>query len=437
MKFSLLVGTSQINSSKGKSFGTCSSSGLRHLAEIMSQVGLSGDLIDLPNSSRSPGMASPFSIESGFALNPDELDFALIPELNPSNPAMLPLSRLNQTFRSAFGEQRSLSYQLKRTLLPWLLEHCYEQFLVSKDLKRKEGYAAFVEESQFWLSDFAVFKAAKNGGFGETLLRKMEVPAVAEAFLVREAKEIGLQKYIQFLCYEQRMSLLNYLKKLGIRLFINLPFGVDYFSPDALFHPDAFDTTKQVGCSPEPENGYPEQAWGMPVYQERSEGLATYLDHRYQWLAKISDGVFVDHLVGWCGQYVLDRYQDPAEGGVSGTFLTKDPEERAENIKWYLDLALSKGITLLAEVAGDYERVVVTQKGVLSQIQKGASIQLMRLPRWEKEQGKLRPLSLIPKSSLVMSETHDTSTFLQFLLNRKGRFDDFESDVNLLEFYQS
>lgn len=436
MKFSLLVGTSQINSSKGKCFGTGSSSGLRHLAELMDKVGLQGDLIDLPNQSRSAQMASPFSIESGFSLNPDELDWFLIPEMNRTNPVFSTLGTLKKSFEQDFSKQRSLSFQLKRTLSPWVLAGCYDVFCAEASVQRQEKYQAFESLAADWLNDFALFKAAKIRGLGVGVLSKMNVLAVREAFLLRESVEINRQKYIQFLCFEQRMMVLEDLKKKGIRLFVNLPFGVDAFSPDVIFNPDAFDVKSQVGCSPEPENGYPEQAWGMPSYRERSEGLSAYLSKRLSWLGRISDGVFIDHLVGWCGQYVLPAEPQEMGAGVQGNFLTEDPQQRAENIDWYLDLVLSKGLSILAEVAGDGKRLKATQAGVLRQIEKGSDIQLMSLPRWERQGGQLVPLSKVPKETLLMSETHDTSTLLQYLLNQKGRFPDFETPGNLAEFCQ-
>jgi len=434
VKFSLLVGTSQINSIPGKCFGTGSTSGLRHLGELMEKVGIKGDLIDLPNQSRSAQMASPFSIESGFSLNPDELDWSLIPELTSINPVFSALSVLRKNFEAGFSDQRSLSYQLKRTLTPWVLDGCFQVFCSKNNTNRLAQYQAFESQASGWLNEFALYKAAKIRGLGAGILTKMDIPVVREAFLLRESEEINRQKYIQFLCFEQRISLINDLRGRGIRLFVNLPFGVDAFSPDVIFHPEAFDTSLQVGCSPEPENGYPEQAWGMPVYREKAGGLVEYLSKRLEWLGQISDGVFIDHLVGWSGQYVLPVDAPANTDEAQGWFLTEDRDERARNIDWYLDLVLSKGLSILAEVAGDAARLLATESGVRRQIEKGEDIKLMSLPRWQRKERQLVPLSEVSKETLLMSETHDTSTLLQYLLNRKGRFEDFESPASLLEF---
>ncbi|OGH03210.1 MAG: hypothetical protein A2600_08365 [Candidatus Lambdaproteobacteria bacterium RIFOXYD1_FULL_56_27] len=434
MKFNLLVGTSQINSLRAKSFGSCSADGLRHLGELLAKAGIQGDILDLPNGSRNPGMASPFSINSGFALNPDELNLNQIPELNPSNPVFEPLKALSRNYNQCFRGQRSLSYQLKRTLWPWILEGCFQVFSAHRGGARAEQYRTFVTEADFWLKDYALFMAAKEAGLGEAALKTMEVPVVREAFELKEADRIGYHRYVQFLCFEQRLALLKDLRALGIGLIVNLPFGVDFYSPDALFHPEAFDLSKQVGCSPEPEHGYPEQAWGMPVYKERSAGLERYLKARMGWLARLSDGIFIDHLVGWCGQYVLDKGVVPSPGQQSGSFLTQDPAEREANILWYLDLVLSQGLRILGEVAGDQARVQATQQGVLQRIEAGAPIHLMRVPRWEREGKQMLALKDYPAQSLLMVETHDTSTLLQYLINQKGRHKEFVSQWDLLEF---
>ncbi|MDT8448185.1 MAG: 4-alpha-glucanotransferase [bacterium] len=433
MKFNLLVGISQINSRRGKSFGTGNVQAMRHLADLMSQLGFEGDLIDLPNGSRNPGMASPFSINSGFALNADELDLNAVDELGPELEIHGHLAQINAHYSQHFRDNRALSFQLKRSLMPWVLEHCRQAF-EAKDGFAGAAYKDFAQQASYWLEDYVLFQAAVEAGLGESELLGLSVPKKREALVATQGTRMNYHRYVQFLCYQQRSSLLAHLKKLGIGLIANLPFGVDLLSADVLFHPEAFDLTRQIGCSPEPQNGYPEQAWGMPLYRERSAGLEHYLSAKMQWLSQISTGLFLDHMVGWCGQYALPRGAKTEPGKVLGAFLSEDPQERETNILWYLDLVLSKGLKILGEVAGDFERVEATKQGALKRIEQGADIALMRIPRWEHKENRVVPLKDYPKESLVAVETHDTSTLLQYLVNHKGRHEDFESTWNLLEF---
>lgn len=435
MKFNLLVSISQINSLKGKSFGSSSVQAMRHLGQLMGQIGFEGDLLDLPNGSRSAGMASPFSINSGFALNADELDLNAIEELGPDLSAHPHLVAIAKHYSTHFKNNRGVSYQLKRSLLPWVLEECHQAFEAKQGFK-SAAYQEFAELAGFWLDHFALYQTARESGLEGAALEKLRQPKAQAEFAKSQAARIDYHKYVQFLCFRQRHQLLEDLKAQGVGLIANLPFGVDFASADVFFHPEAFETDLQVGCSPEPYNGYPEQAWGMPVYKERSPGLETYLKAKMAWLAQISDGLFIDHMVGWCGQYVLpkDQAAHPDPLGQHGRFLSEDQETREANILWYLDLILGQGLKILGEVAGDFERVEATKAGVLKRIEEGAPIALMRIPRWEKSENRMVPLKDYPKESLVAVETHDTSTLLQYLLNKKGRFDDFESQWDILQF---
>jgi hypothetical protein len=221
---------------------------------------------------------------------------------------------------------------------------------------------------------------------------------------------------------------------LNIGLIVNLPFGVEIESADVYFHPDVFEPGVQVGCSPEPEHGYPEQAWGVAVYQERSSGLQQYLTEKMNWLSQLGDGVFLDHLVGWCGQYVIPLEITEGSDYPYGHFLTEEHRVRKDNLTWFFDIINRSGLQIRGEVAGDRDRVKATREVIEEFKLKGRNISAMAIPRWETEKDRLLPLSRYQASTLLMVETHDTSTLLQYLLNKKGYFDDFESPARILEF---
>ena len=58
----------------------------------------------------------------------------------------------------------------------------------------------------------------------------------------------------------------------------------------------------------------------------------------------------------------------------------------------------------------------------------------MAVPRWETKNNQTIPLSKYKSSTLVMHETHDTSTMLQYLLNQKGEKPDFEQPGIILDY---
>jgi len=435
MKLNLLVATSQLKSNTGNMLGTGTSEGLDRLAEIMSAGGICGDIYDLPNGAQSPATASPFSLTSGFALKTDELAVGGIPELLENVKLNRHVTRIAETHQRHFGDKRRVNYGLKRSLMPWILEECYGAFKKRQYEHRLEQFNSFQAAADFWLDDYALFEAYKfrELDLSNPAYRRKTSPEVI-AFSRAAAELIEFFKYQQFICFEQKQAIRRNINRRGIGLFVNLPFGVELESADVFFHPEVFDDQRQVGCSPEPEHGYPEQAWGIAVYRERSQGLADYLTARMQWLALLGDGVFLDHMVGWCGQYVLPMKIPAGSVYPHGEFLTTDHEERKTNMRWFLEIVLQTGLKIRGEIAGDHKRVLATIETVEAFAAAGHEIGTMAVPRWESENGRLKPLHRYRPSTLTMVETHDTSTLLQYLLNQKGYDADFESPILILEF---
>lgn len=428
MKFNILISTSQLNSLDGNVFGAGSVDGVRHLATVMEKCGIEGDIYDLPNGSRNSYTASPFSLNNGFALTIDELNLMKIPELFQNQKFYIQVKELFDIYHARFKHSRKVDYTMKRTMSDWILKHCFKMFNETQFLHRLEQFQKFEAAASYWLEDYAVYEVYRELFPNDLRFKATKKSRESIQKIKLEYKErIQYYKYIQFLCFEQRQQLHNDLKKQGKGLIINLPFGVELYSADVYFHPDVFDTSLQVGCSPEPYNGFPEQAWGIAAYKEKSEGLARYLSEKMKWLSLLGDGLFIDHLVGWCGQYVLPMELPTGDVGPYGGFLTENVAQRESNLKWFLDIVFAAGLSVKGEVVGDYERVQVTRKLIDKYIQKKRDICAMTIPRWEEKDGELMPLSDYKNTTLMMVETHDTSTLLQYLMNQKGDRKDFET----------
>ncbi|MDH5559275.1 MAG: 4-alpha-glucanotransferase [Deltaproteobacteria bacterium] len=435
MKLNLLVATSQLNSVKGRSLGTGTIAGLHHLSDLMVELGIRGDIYDLPNGSRSSDTASPFSLNSGFALNPDELDLFLIPELNLNKSLFRFLTEIELSYKEKFSSNRRVSYTLKRSLLDLVLRECFKIFITQVSIQRNKEFESFLETARYWINEYALFALYKEKSISLDRKEYREVNHPKVLKLVLENRERLLyHRYIQFLCFEQRQNLIQALDMKKIGIIVNLPFGIECHSPDVYFHPEVFDQSRQVGCSPEPQNGYPEQAWGIAAYREKTPGLKDYLIQRLSWIRKIGSGIFIDHLVGWCGQYTLPMRLKKATSGPNGRFTTENEIMRKENLRWFLDLAIQCGLEIRGEIAGDAERVKVTQNVLKDYIKKGENISGMAIVRWENDNWKRKPLKNYSEKTLLTVETHDTSTLLQYLLNKKGSRDDFEDEANILDF---
>ena len=118
MKLNFLVYTSALKSKVGTILGVGTLDALVHLGKEMNQVGIQGDLYDLPNGSRNPGMASPFSLNNGFALNVDEINLLKIPELKKDQKLHEHLLELISNSNEICYNSPRINYNLVRTVSP-------------------------------------------------------------------------------------------------------------------------------------------------------------------------------------------------------------------------------------------------------------------------------------------------------------------------------
>ena len=409
MKFSILINSAQTRSQIPTPLGTGGNASLLALARIMAELGVQGDIYDLPCNARNLAQASPFSIHSGFALNPLELDLSQIPEIQANAALQAHLTRLQDINEAQFNQQPQANYQLRALLWQWALEQAFAGFAPRGP--RQQAYAEFQQATRTWLLDYVAYLQSKGTNAPQ-----------------------GYHEYVQFLCWEQKTALKQTLDALGVGLILNLPFGLELDSADCRSMPLVFDNQQQVGCSPEPYHGFPEQAWGIAPYRECSPALKNYLLERMGWLSRFGKGLFLDHLVGWCGQYVLPA-QLPQGDGPQGHFLTEDPQARLANIGWFFEILKSTGMDYKGEIAGDHERVDATLEGLKAAQAEGLPLAKMVIPRWNRNaQGRMAALSDLAEGDLLMLETHDTSTLLQYLCNQKGIWPEFETPANLQEF---
>lgn len=420
MKLNVLVHTAALTDDASGTFGIGTVRQLRALAGEMARAGIAGDLYELPGGSRAPSMASPFSLTNGFALNSDDLDLEAIAEL-AAPPVRQLHDELLAHYRASAGARARINYALVHTVAPALLRACHAQFVQGASRERRAALAAFEDLAGSWLPEYALFELYKEQGV-DLAQHGYAEPAspLARALAGRHEGRLAYFRYVQFLCFEQRMDLLAQLRALDIGLVVNVPFGVETHSADVYFHPEVFDDDLQVGCSPEPENGYPEQLWGLAAYRERTPALRRYLASKMRWLANFGTGVFFDHMVGWCGQYVAGRCVAADPDRVAGRFLDTDPARRRANLNWFIDIVLEAGLGIRGEVVGDPARLAVTVEVMQARALAGSDVSVLRVPWKRDSKGELAPLRGYGASDLVAWGTHDMETPLQLLCDRKG-----------------
>ena len=209
--------------------------------------------------------------------------------------------------------------------------------------------------------------------------------------------------------------------------------GILRDTAEGFLMPDLFDASRQIGCFPEPANGYPIQLWGL-LAEIAGQKLMEYKIASFKNMTDLGvDRLGLDHACGLLGGFTtfpvftpdgarkLDPNKFPddariAEEGGEWHFKPGDEEARQAYAK---DLLLSllkevPGLRFTAETVGDKERRVAAELAVKAAIEAGHDITLMRALPWEDT-----PLSDYGLHDRL-SGTHDMPTLAQLLTGHAG-----------------
>ena len=139
-----------------------------------------------------------------------------------------------------------------------LLRKAYERSDVSHNME----YLRFVEENQWWLSDYALFMAVKDRFGGVPWTEWAEDIRFrwgnAMDYYRRELYfDIEFQQYLQYMFQKQWKELKAYANENGIRLIGDIPIYVSMDSADVWAHPELFQLDGEnlpvavAGCPPD------------------------------------------------------------------------------------------------------------------------------------------------------------------------------------------
>jgi 4-alpha-glucanotransferase len=206
-----------------------------------------------------------------------------------------------------------------------LFNMAYERFCRMKEKKR--DYLRFCRRNAFWLSDFAVFVALKKHMKGANWMEwpepfKRRDGRALSAFKRRLQNQVGREKFLQFVFYEQWQELRNYCKRKKIQIIGDMPIYVDSDSADVWAHPHIFKLGKDLkplfvsGVPPDyfSDNG---QLWGNPVYDWDALQRTGY----QWWIQRVAlgfalyDRVRLDHFRGLVAYWQVSSRAKTAKHG--------------------------------------------------------------------------------------------------------------------------
>lgn len=345
---------------------------------------------------------SPYSAYSAFAGNPLLVSLERLVEAGDLDPSDLegvsmPEGEAHFGFVHAFKGR--------------LLSKAAHRFFDAGSEERRRNYEEFQSVQGYWLNDYAIFRAFRQH-FGDTCwntwpeeIRRREESALRhwgetlfDAILV--------QKYSQFVFFEQWLALKAYANSRGIRILGDIPIYVALDSSDVWGNPDLFYLDEELkpslmaGVPPDyfSETG---QLWGNPMYRwDRmgAEGFSWWLA-RFRWNLDLADIVRIDHFRGFAACWAVPAGEKTA---INGEWVPVPGEEFFRTIQRELGRA-----PIVAEDLG----LITPDVEELRDTFRFPGMKVLHFAFGGESDNPYLPHNL-PRNSVVYTGTHDNDTTL-------------------------
>jgi 4-alpha-glucanotransferase len=361
----------------------------------------------LPTNEMSRAQTSPYSAISAMALDPIYISVDSVPDFRWfGGEARLDLAD-QAAIRAARAATR-VDYGAVRRVKEHALRMAFSVFWDTEWVRgtaRAGSFAAFCSWEEWWLADYALYRALREQSGGRSWMEwdepvKRRDRAALERAREELDREILYYQYLQWLADEQWQAAREACGP--VALFGDFPFMVAADSADVWSRQHLFRFDRTVGVPPDAFSATG-QDWGLPVY--RWDVMAR---DDYQWLrqrakrsARLFHGYRIDHLVGFYRTY--SRPVDVAEGDF-------DPAEEDEQLvlgERLMAIFLRCGARIIAEDLGtvpDFVRESIAALGV-------PGYKVLRWEReWDERGRPFRNPADYPHLSVATTGTHDTDS---------------------------
>lgn len=264
---------------------------------------------------------SPYSSVSAFALNP----IFVSPEVLCGD-GFIDEEAMKQCQRPC---DSSVNYKDVYAIKDEVLKRAYATFQSEK--KWQEEFESFVNENQFWLDDYCLYRIFKDKFLNQAWSEwpqpysRRDPSALQE---IKQKEESAFKKYafVQFVLFRQWKTLKDYANTKGIKVFGDLPIYVEFDSVDVWSHSEIFMISYEgkleyVAGVPPDYFSKTGQRWGNPVYDWRKlkETEFDWWIKRLEHSLTLFDLTRVDHFRG-----LVAYWQIPAKDktALNGKWVT-------------------------------------------------------------------------------------------------------------------
>lgn len=209
-----------------------------------------------------------------------------------------------------------------------LTRSAYENFITHCSAPAKQDFYDFCKNEAYWLDDYSLFLLLKRQFDGKPWI---EWPSeyrdrnedVLEKARQENERKIELEKYRQYLFWQQWHELKRYANHHGIRIIGDVPIYVSHDNADVWGHPHLFKLNADksmhavAGVPPDyfSETG---QLWNMPVFNWKNmekENFKWWI-HRIAKNLELFDMVRLDHFRGFEAYWEVPANEETAENGI-------------------------------------------------------------------------------------------------------------------------
>lgn len=246
------------------------------------------------------------------------------------SPALLVKERLLEAEELALSNQpptSQIDFENASQLKKELLAKAYARFQRNQSASQQAAFYQFCEQEASWLDDYALYITLKEEHNQQPWYqwpRAYKLRQAKALATVRRKKEETIREvmWYQFVFDQQWKALKQHCDSLGVRLFGDLPFYVNYDSTDVWSHPDLFSLDKEgnmtKGAGVPPDYFNPEgQSWRMPLFRWdrlKKQNYAWWIERlrknmeRYDWLR-------LDHFRAFASYWEVDANESTARNG--------------------------------------------------------------------------------------------------------------------------